>query len=320
MWKLLADAQKIKREYLFLVLIFCLSGTLIGLKMALPQIPEPNSMDLYATMMTTDPNKPVFIQTDWTNSTRGESRGHFQGLVRTLMATNRKFVFYSVADPQAPQVARDAIRTINQERKKQGLREYKPWDDYLDLGLFPNAENSLNAFSNSIKSAWGGRRAKDSTGRERPVFDSPVLQGVTKIEDCGAYYVVSASNSIDIAIERLGTKVTMGGLVTGVMGPGMLPYYRSGQLKGLTIGLVGVYDLEYMMEYGINTPDEKGVVNVKNLAKPEQVVPPVPEGTTFGQGATNNLALHIALALMILAIALGNVGMIAKKKLEGGTK
>jgi hypothetical protein len=320
MWKLLADAQKIKREYLFLVLVVSLSATLIGLKKALPQIPDSNSMDLYAVMMTSDPNKPVFIQSDWTNSTRGESRGHFQGLVRSLMATNRKFVFYSVADPQAPQVARDAIRTINQERKKQGLREYKPWDDYLDLGLFPNAENSLNSFSNSIKSAWGGRRAKDSTGRERPVFDSPVLQGVTKIEDCGAYYVVSASNSIDIAIERLGTKVTMGGLVTGVMGPGMLPYYRSGQLKGLTIGLVGVYDLEYMMEHGINTADEAGNIVVKNRTKPEQVIPPVPEGTTFGQGATNNLALHIALTLMILAIALGNVGMIAKKKLEGGTK
>jgi len=75
-----------------------------------------------------------------------------------------------------------------------------------------------------------------------------------------------------------------------------------------------------MMTHGINHPNEAGKVEVKYLAKPDLVVPPVPEGTTLGQGATNNLALHIALTLMILAIVLGNIGMVAKKKLEGGKK
>ncbi|MBX3096692.1 MAG: hypothetical protein KF812_07505 [Fimbriimonadaceae bacterium] len=311
--------QKIDRRWLYVILIVSVAITLlVGKGTEIPVYPDDSSKDLYITLMNVPEDKPVFIQSDWTNSTRGESRGQMMALLRVLMSNNRKFVIYSMGDPQAPQVARDAIRMVNEERRKEGLDDFKSWEDYIELGNFPNAENSLNALGNNIRSAWGNRRRPDTTGVDRSVFESPVLANVQKVSDCGAYVVVTASSTIDFAVERISDKVNLNAMVTGVVGPTVLPYKRAGQVKGLAIGLKGVYDMEYMMKYGLNHQLEGGVIKVDYPQKPEVSLPPVPNGQTFGQGATNYLSLHIALGLMILAIILGNVGMFVGRK--GGKK
>ena len=306
-------AQAIDRRVLYAVLIVC---TVISLffKTEIPVNPDDSSKDLYVNLMTIDPDKTVLIESDWTNSTRGESAGHFEALMRILMNRNIKFVLYSIADPQAPQVARDALLRIQEERKAQGLKVYEPWVDYLDLGYFPNAEGHLQAVGNNIRTAWGGRKERDEAGVDRDVFTSPVLSGVRVVGDASLLIVCSASATIDIAVERLYGKVPLGFMVTGVMGPNALPYYQAGQIVGMGVGLKGVYDVEYMMTYGVNYRVE-GANKPKVSYREESVtIPPVTEGTTFDRGARYFLPLHVALTLMILAIILGNVAMFASRK------
>jgi hypothetical protein len=306
-------AQAIDRRFLYAVLIVCTALSLF-FKTEIPVNPDDSSKDLYVSLMTIDPTKTVLIESDWTNSTRGESAGHFEALMRILMNRDIKFVIYSLADPQAPQVARDALRRILEERKQQGLKEYRPWVDYLDLGYFPNAEGHMQALANNIRTAWGGRKEFDENKVERDVFESPVLSGVGVIGDASLLVIVTASSTTDIAVERLYGKVNLGYMVTGVMGPNALPYYQARQIVGMGVGLKGVYDVEYMMRYGVNYRAEEGARPKVSYRDQSIVIEPVAQGTTFGRGARYFLPLHVALTLMILAIIVGNVAMFASRR------
>jgi hypothetical protein len=229
------------------------------------------------------------------------------------MTKGHKFAVYSIADAQAPQVARDVIQRINDERKEQGLKVYAPWVDYVEVGYSANAEGQHNSMANDVRQAWGSHKERDEQGVERSVLESPVLKGINKIGDVGMLVVVSASSTIDTAVERLGGKVNMGFMVTGVMGPNALPYYQAGQINGIAVGLRGNYDIEYMMKYGLNFKDAEGKIKTAYAEKPEKVYAPFAEGNTFGRGARYFLPLHVALGLMIFAIILGNVAMLASR-------
>ncbi len=306
--------QRVDRRILYVILVV-LVCTGLFFPSTVPTQPDPSSRDFYASIMKVPEGSTVLLQTDWTNSTRGESMGHFENLMRILMSRKIKFVFYSAADPIAPQVARTVINRINKEREAQGLYVYRIGRDYLDLGYFPNAEATNANMAADLRNAWAGRRSKTPEGREIDIFDTEVLSGVRKVGDVQMLIVITASASIDIAIQRLANRVPITAMVTGVTGPGVLPFYQSGQVKGLTVGLKGVYDLEYMMEYGIGIPDANGKVLVdwKGMQ-----VEPITEGTRFARGRQYYGTLHIALLLMITFVILGNVGMFLSRRAKRG--
>jgi hypothetical protein len=303
--------MNVDRRILYMILAVVVSGALF-IPVNIPATPDDSSAGVYVGLSEIPQDKVLLIQSDWTLSTRGENLGHFEALLRVVMGQNRKFVLYSLADPQAPQVARDALRVLNAERKDRGLEPYILGQDYLDLGFFPNAENTAQAMGSNLRNLWANRKTKSPNG-EIDIWQSPVLQGVSKIEDIGALVVVTASNTIDIAIQRLSDKVTIICMCTGVTGPTVLPYFSTGQLKGLAIGLKGVYDMELLMTYGMNdtSSGENKITNPKY-----GVAPKLENSNTYGRGRQYYGALHGALALIILAIVLGNVAMLTAKKAE----
>jgi hypothetical protein len=117
--------------------------------------------------------------------------------------------------------------------------------------------------------------------------------------------VITASKTSNITIERVyGKGVDLAMMVTGVMGPESLPYYSSGQVKGLAVGLKGVYDMEQMLEGGI-TPA---------MSSKWGTVPGFPGEANIGNGTRYYPTLHFCLALLILAVIVGNVGMALSRK------
>jgi len=294
--------QSLPKPALYLVLIVLTSLPLF-VNITIPNKEARPSANFYTMVTGTDdpnfpnftthidPSKPVLIQTDWTTSTRGESAGQFKSLMRILMTSKIKFCFYSAGDPQAPQVALEYIRQINEERKKEGFPEYQRWNDYVDAGYFPGAEAICNAIQNNFGTAFKNVSDKDAEGDMSNVFQSPVLKGVTKVSDFSCMILVTGSNTSNIAIERI-KAVPMIMMVTGVMGPETQVYYDSGQLKGLVTGLKGLYDMESLMA---KDPNFKGM-------------------TTLDNGAKYYPTLHLALILMILAVVIGNIGMFMSKR------
>jgi hypothetical protein len=273
--------------------------TILILVTSIPQffpVPLPNkssqsSVDVFNLLTTIPEDQPVLIGSDWTNSTRGESGGLFKSMVRILMRRNIKFAIYTTADPQAPQVAKDVIRLLNEERKAKGQKPYELWNDWVSVGYFANPEGTANSINNNVRAAFADKKSPDSSGAMKPVMDSPVLANVKQVSDFSLLALVTASNTSNVTIERVTkTPLIMG--VTGVMGPETQVYYESGQLKGLAVGLKGCYDLETMMA---KRWPGKEFVNMDN-------------------GAKYYPTLHLALLLLILAVVAGNVGMFMTRK------
>lgn len=300
--------QEVDRRVLYLILLVLTSAGLF-IPGRVPVDPDQSSKDLYITLMQLDPTKTMLIESDWTQSTRGENAGHTEALLRLVMNRGIKFVVYTLADPQAPQVFRDVLRRMNDERVANGMEPYRPYEDYIDLGYFPNAEGQANSMANDIRKAWAGKKQKNVAGQELDIWTSPVLKDVRKVGDASLLMIVTASATVDIVVERLYGKVTLACMCTGVTGPGVLPYYQAGQMAGIGIGLKGVYDMEYMLTYGLNVPDKDGKVQVRYPNKSQIRIEPLPMPITFGRGAGYYATLHVALILLILAVALGNLGM-----------
>lgn len=298
-------AQNVDRRILYLILIVFVSAGLF-VKVIIPAQPDDSSVSFYRAIQDLDPDKPVLLQSDWTNSTRGENLGHLEASLRILMSQERKFALYSLADPQAPQVARDVVRRINDEMEANGKRRYELGTDYVELGYFPNAEGTLQSMASDLKKAWSGRKTKVADGSEVDIFRTDVLSGVTKVEDTSAILVVTASSTVDFVIQRMSGKLPILCQCTGVMGPQVLPFYQAGQVAGVPIGLKGVYDVELMMTSGVNAAGEDGKVAIQ---APGTEVAPLDYAVTFGRGQQYYAALHVALFLMILAVILGNIGL-----------
>ena len=301
--------QKLPRHVLFGVLLVC-SIVPLFLKMEIPTPPDQSSKDLYRTLMGLPEGSTVLLETDWTTSTRGENGGEFEDVIRILAARNIKAAVYSAADPQAPQVAYDAIDNLNRVRKTKGLAPYANWTDYVKVGFFADADATNQAMAQNVHKAFAGKTTMSPDGNMESVFNSPVLSKVQTDSDMSQFILITASSTTTSAIGRLGGKLPMTFLVTGVMGPETLVYYASHQLNGMCDGLKGVNDLEALMQYGLNYPD---AASAKIKDSSGVTVPPLNDGITGGRGTAYYSTLQFPLSLLVIAVIIGNLGMVLSK-------
>lgn len=302
--------MSLNRQTLYLILILA-SAIPLFFRIPLPDQPDNSSVDFYKTIMDLPANSTVLLSSDWTLSTRGESRGEFDAVVKLLMRRHIKFIVYSISDAQAPQVAVDEIRQINADRVARGEPAYRRWDDWISGGYFPNADGTAAAMAINLRKAFAGKQDLDN-GTMRDIFQSPVLQGRDTLATIPLLIGIESTAVTTTYIQKLSGRIKIIYAVTGVMGPESLPYYTSGQTSGVAIGLKGVLDLESMMEYGLNVPDASGKIHVKSDHYNGQI-PGFPGQANFGQGLAYFPALHASLAVLVLAVVAGNIGMFLQK-------
>jgi hypothetical protein len=281
--------QSIPKPVLYLVLIIATTLPLF-LNIPVPNRALPESKALYENLMALKEGDRVLIESDWTNSTRGESSGEFDAVIRILMRKKVKFALYSSGDAQAPQVARDEIRVINDLEKAAGKPTLTPFEDYVIMGYFPGAEGTLNGIENNVRATFAGKKDYPPNSPPKDVLESKVFEGIKNLADFKYLIVITASKTTEVTIERI-KKAPLMFMVTGVMAPETRNYFSSGQIVGLVGGVKGVYDLEGLMEKGFPGENNKG------------------KGTAY------YLSLHFALGLLIFVVILGNVAMfLAGKK------
>jgi hypothetical protein len=184
---------------------------------------------------------------------------------------------------------------------------YKPYDDYVVIGFYPNGEGETTAVNTNVRAAFQGKQDVSASG-PRDVLQSPVFNGVNSLADFKYFINVTGSNTDKINLERI-KKTPMMMAVTGVMVPEDTVYYASDQLKGLCGGIKGVYDLETLMEYGINNPGDHKIDSPKYGQ-----IPGWPGKHNSGKGTAYYPALHVCLLTLILAVVAGNVGMFMARR------
>lgn len=304
--------QGLPRPFLYFLLVLATAIPLF-FDITVPNKPSDAAIDLYAATMKIPEGSTVLVSTEWTNGTRAESAGEFEAVMRMLMQRKCKFVIFSIGDPQAPPVAKEEIRILNEERVANHEKPYERWNDWIEIGYFANAEGTANAIGASVRNAFAGKKDINAQGENQDIFQSPVMQHVNTLKDIPVFFEITASSTSTVYIQRISSKVPIALLCTGVMGPEAVPYYSSGQVVGLVAGLKGVVDLEALMAQGINTKDADGKVKIASTKTSEEI-PGFMDPKFKGKGAQYYPALHVAMFLLILAIVAGNVGMFMSKR------
>lgn len=302
------------------VLLVLFAGLPLFLTCKIPNEPEASSIDAFATLRTLPKDKPVLIESDWSLSTRGESGGQFEALMRILMRQEIKFAFYSV-DPINIAVARTTIKRLSDENVKAGGKAYQRWEDYVDLGVKPGLEATIKSFDQDMGKALAANRSFKTDGSAGFAKDSPVLQNVNKLSDFSALVIVTGTGSWQIVTDRLAGKIPIVAMLTGVMSPEALPYHKSGQLAGLSGGIKGVYDIESMMERGLAHESAAGApadaVKTNNAKYAGQYIEGFPGKINIDRASAYYPALHFALFLLIGLVVIGNLGLLINKR-QGG--
>lgn len=305
-----ADAlQAVPRPVIFTILVvFATIPLFFSSLVKLPNKPIPSSIDFYGQTMLLPDGCKVILISDWTNSTRGETKGEMEALLKLLMRKHIKFVLLSIGDTQAPQVAKDTIREVNDLEAKHGIAPYKEFQDFVNLGFYAAGEGAMVTLNDNFPAIAKGKKDFPEGLGPQDALASPVLRGVTSVTDFKMLFQVTASSTNRTVLERV-TRIPKMFMVTGVMNPENTNYYSTGQLKGMCGGVKGVYDLETLMDVGINVPGPHEVKSDKY-----GVVPASPAPDNPGKGTAYYLALHFTLSLLIIAVVVGNIGMFLSRR------
>lgn len=299
------------------VLLILFAGLPLFLRVGLPNKPEDSTMDAYAFLRSLPKDKPVLIESDWSLSTRGESGGQFEALMRILMRQEVKFAFYSI-DPINMAVARNTVKSLSLENEKAGGKRYLPWEDYVDLGVKPGLEATIKSFDQNMGAALAENRSPTASNTIGFAKDSPVLSKVKKLNDFSCIVVITGTSSWKIVTDRLSGKIPIVAMLTGVMAPEALPFHKSGQLAGLSGGIKGVFDIESMMEYGLkhssSTEGNDKTIVTNNPDHSGKYFPGFPGKENLSRAAKYYPALHFALGLLIGLVVIGNIGLYLSKK------
>lgn len=306
----------IPKFVVYLLLVICASVPLF-FDIPVPGQPLDPSADAYKSLMSLKKGDTVLLASDWTGSTRGESMASMKTILRIIMRKEANLVIWSSADPQAPRVAVDVVNEVAAEHKKEYGKEYKRWDNYILAGFYPNSDVAINAVGSDVRKAFGTKKETNPEGNLRGLFETPVLKNIKDVKDFALVIDVTASKTSDFHVQFISSKkVPLLFAVTGVMVPETQVFYNSGQCVGFIGGLKGVFDLEQMMENGLNVKDANG--NVKTAStKVTDVIEGFPGKTNKGSGTRYYPTLHFTLLLMIVLIIIGNVEMLKAKKGAG---
>src|SRR5690348_4339935 len=90
----------IDRRILYAILIVLASWQVLK-PINVPNVPLPMSKALFDTLDSFKEGDVLVIESDWTTSTQGESKGQFKALLRQVMRKKLKFIITSI-DPLAP--------------------------------------------------------------------------------------------------------------------------------------------------------------------------------------------------------------------------
>lgn len=151
-------------------------------------------------------------------------------------------------------------------------------EDWVNWGFKPSARTTLIAMNQDVI----GTIKTDI--RHTPLEKVPCMKGVKSLKDVGLVYEVTGSALTDFYLQFV-TRAPLALGCTAVIGPEQYPYYISGQWRGLLVGLRGAAEFETLTDF------------------------------KQGKGLKLMPAQSFAHLLIIVLIIMGNLGMLAARKL-----
>lgn len=268
--------QSVDRRIIYLLLFLCTIVPLLW-PIGIPLQVSPMTRAVYDIIEGLDPAKDVVLLSfDYSPGAGLDAHAVPVVIAEHLNQRGIKWVAVSFV-PEGPMMADMIIDGLEARGLKYGI-------DFANLGYMAGEENAVRLFALDCLTI-----ATDSRGNK--TADLPIMQGIKTVKDFAFVHGFTSSDLgitgwIRQVVDPMGIRYAVGVVTVSV--PAAIPYYNSGQLKGLLGGLRASAEYELL----INKP---------------------------GRGAAMMDAQSIGHLLIIGFIVVGNVAYLLSKKKNATT-
>ena len=189
--------------------------------------------DFIDTIYSLDSGSPVLIVMDYQPALAGEMETALSPVLNDLMIFGKPISFVSTL-PTGPLMV---SRMMDRMQAEPFRHTYRDGEQFVDLGFLPGDAAGIRTFANYPRETVG------TSGFGVSVWDTPVLSGMQLLNDFSAVIVVTDNPDTGrIWVEQAGPVLQgqpMLMVISAQAEPMLIPYYDSGQVRGLLTGLGG---------------------------------------------------------------------------------
>lgn len=270
---LMEKMQNVDTRIIYIVLLIVLSVPLLR-PIGIPLQISPMTRAVYDIIEGLNPEKDVvLLSMDYSPGAGLDAEVCPVAVVEHLMQRGIKWIAISFGTTDGPMMTNRIIADLEQ-------RGYKYGEDFANLGYMAGEENAVRLFALDCLSVPTDVRGNKTS-------ELPVMQEIKTIKDFAFVIQFSMGTPemwIRQVVDPMGVLFATGTVTVSV--PSIVPYYNSGQVKGVMGGVSSAAQYELLC----NKP---------------------------GRGAAMMDAQSMGHLIIIFFIALGNVGYFMSKKEKG---
>ncbi len=267
---LMEKMQNVDTRIIYVVLLIVLSVPLLR-PIGIPLQISPMTRAVYDIIEGLNPEKDVvLLSMDYSPGAGLDAEVCPVAVVEHLMQRGIKWIAISFGTTDGPMMTNRIIADLEQ-------RGYKYGEDFANLGYMAGEENAVRLFALDCLSVPTDVRGNKTS-------ELPVMQGIKTIKDFAFVIQFSMGTPemwIRQVVDPMGVLFATGTVTVSV--PSIVPYYNSGQVKGVMGGVSSAAQYELLC----NKP---------------------------GRGAAMMDAQSMGHLIIIFFIALGNIGYFMSKK------
>lgn len=270
---LMEKMQNVDTRIIYIVLLIVLSVPLLR-PIGIPMQISPMTRAVYDIIEGLNPEKDVvLLSMDYSPGAGLDAEVCPVAVVEHLMQRGIKWIAISFGTTDGPMMTNRIMADLEQ-------RGYKYGEDFANLGYMAGEENAVRLFALDCLSVPTDVRGNKTS-------ELPVMQEIKTIKDFAFVIQFSMGTPemwIRQVVDPMGVLFATGTVTVSV--PSIVPYYNSGQVKGVMGGVSSAAQYELLC----NKP---------------------------GRGAAMMDAQSMGHLIIIFFIALGNVGYFMSKKEKG---
>ena len=284
-------------------IIFAIIGIVVLIPLLKPEwvdIPiqiSPDSRKVFTELSSLEPDSKVLLSFEYGPSTKPEIHPMSVALLNHLFAKQIK-VYIMALWPDGVFMATDALDQVLSSK----LFNIEEYTDYVNLGFKQGGEVVIRGVASDIRQLY----TKDY--KQVPMDDIPMMEGVNSVSDFDYVIDLSAGTPgttewVQYACDPKNVPFTSG--CTSIQVTDVMPYVKSGQVRGILAGMPGAAEYESMVKEELQRLQKENSPGIN----PDVTVP-------TGKATGRMSAQSIAHLVMVLFIILGNISYFISRRMK----
>ena len=284
-------------------IIFAIIGIVVLIPLLKPEwvdIPiqiSPDSRKVFTELSSLEPGSKVLLSFEYGPSTKPEIHPMSVALLNHLFAKQIK-VYIMALWPDGVFMATDALDQVLSSK----LFNVEEYTDYVNLGFKQGGEVVIRGVASDIRQLY----TKDY--KQVPMDDIPMMEGVNSVSDFDYVIDLSAGTPgttewVQYACDPKNVPFTSG--CTSIQVTDVMPYVKSGQVRGILAGMPGAAEYESMVKEELQRLQKENSPGINPGVM-------VPTGKATGRMSAQSIA-HL---VMVLFIILGNISYFISRRMK----